>query len=404
MNQRRATTGNDTFFHSSFSSVEGVFDPQFAVFEFRFRGRTDLNHCHAASKFGNAFLQFFLIVIRVRFFQLPANLANTFFHVRLSFPTCDNCGGVFIDRHFAGSSQHVQIDSVQRQTHFFGNHLTSREHGNVLQHLLAAIAKSRCFDRCCIEDPPSFIHHQGCQGLPFQIFSDNQQGLTRTGHFLQHWHQVLDGANFLIDDQQACILELCHHCFIVGNEVRRDVTAIELHPLDHFQFRGQGLGLFYRDHPVFGDLVHGLGDHLPYFRIVASRDRRHLGDRPSFYWLRHLLNFLHQMGDCFLNPPAHRHRISPCGHILQPFLDHRLGQHRRRGRAITSDVLSFRCHFPHQLGTGIFQGICQFDLLSNRDAIVNDLGCAKLLLQQHVAPLRSQGNAHGVRQGVDPPF
>jgi len=67
-----------------------------------------------------------------------------------------------------------------------------------LQHGFAAIAKSRRFDRTH-SVPARFIHDQSCQRFSINIFSNYQQRLT--GRLFQDGNQILDGADFLVGEQ-----------------------------------------------------------------------------------------------------------------------------------------------------------------------------------------------------------
>jgi hypothetical protein len=49
----------------------------------------------------------------------------------------------------------------------------------------------------------------------------------------------------------------------VGDEVGRQVAAVELHAFDDFQFGFGGLGFLDGDHAFIADLLHGFGDQLP---------------------------------------------------------------------------------------------------------------------------------------------
>ena len=58
------------------------------------------------------------------------------------------------------------------------------------------------------------------------------------------------------------IVELDRHLFAVGDEIGREVAAVELHALDHVELGGESLGLLDRDHAFLADLFHRLGDHV----------------------------------------------------------------------------------------------------------------------------------------------
>ena len=67
------------------------------------------------------------------------------------------------------------------------------------------------------------------------------------------------------------------HALGVGDEVGRDVAAVELHALDVLGLEGQALALLDGDDAVLADLVHHLGDQVADLR-VGGRDGGDVGD------------------------------------------------------------------------------------------------------------------------------
>ena len=79
-------------------------------------------------------------------------------------------------------------------------------------------------------------------------------------------------------DKNVGVLEPGLHPFRIGDEVGREVAAVELHALDHFERGLQALGLFDRDHAFLADLLHRLGDDVADGGVVVGRDGADLGD------------------------------------------------------------------------------------------------------------------------------
>ena len=73
-------------------------------------------------------------------------------------------------------------------------------------------------------------------------------------------------------------LELRRHLLGVGDEVGRDVAAVELHALDDFELGLEALGLLDRDDALVADLLHRLGDDLADFGVAIGGDGADLGD------------------------------------------------------------------------------------------------------------------------------
>jgi hypothetical protein len=66
------------------------------------------------------------------------------------------------------------------------------------------------------------------------------------------------------------------HALGVGDHVRRDIAAVDLHALDVLLLQAQALRLLDGDDAVLADLAHHLGDHLA-DALIAAGDRGHLG-------------------------------------------------------------------------------------------------------------------------------
>jgi hypothetical protein len=92
------------------------------------------------------------------------------------------------------------------------------------------------------------------------------------------------------------------------------------------------------------------------------------------------------------------------GHVAQPGLDHRVGQHRGGGGAVTGGVVGLAGGLADQGDAGVLDVVFELNLFGDRDAIIDDLGGAELLLQHHVAALGTQGDSNGLSQNVDTSF
>ena len=99
-------------------------------------------------------------------------------------------------------------------------------------------------------------------------------------------HRLQRGELLLVDEDVG-VLELGHHLLGIGDEVGREIAAIELHALDDVELGLGGLGLLDRDHALIADLLHGLGDHLADRRVAIRGDGADLRD---------LLGRLHLLG------------------------------------------------------------------------------------------------------------
>ena len=95
---------------------------------------------------------------------------------------------------------------------------------------------------------------------------------------LEHRQQILHRADLLLVDQDDGILEHDFHPLGIGDEVRRQIAAIELHPFDDLERGLERLGFFDGDDAVFADLLHRFGDDPADGLVVVRRDGADLGD------------------------------------------------------------------------------------------------------------------------------
>ena len=78
-------------------------------------------------------------------------------------------------------------------------------------------------------------------------------------------------------DQDVGVFEHALHLLRIGDEVGREVAAVELHALDPLDLGGEALAFVDGDHAVLADLFHGLGQQLADLGVVVGGDGADLG-------------------------------------------------------------------------------------------------------------------------------
>ena len=150
--------------------------------------------------------------------------------------------------------------------------------GDVLEHRLAAIAEARRLDGRDLEAAAQLVDDQGGQRLALDVLGDDQQRLARSGRPLEQRQQVLQVRELLLVDQDVGVFELGDHLLGVGDEVGREIAAVELHAFDDVELGLEALGFLDGDDAVLADLLHRLGDHLADRLVAVGRDGADLGD------------------------------------------------------------------------------------------------------------------------------
>ena len=81
-----------------------------------------------------------------------------------------------------------------------------------------------------------------------------------------------------------------------------------------------------------------------------------------------------------------------------------LGQHGGGGGAVAGGVLRLGGHLLDQLGAEVLEGIIEFDLLGDRDAVIDDIGGSELLFKHHIATPGPDRDLDRFRQRIDTPL
>ena len=198
------------------------------------------------------------------------------------------------------------------------------------------------------------------------------------------------------------ILELGDHLLGVGDEVGREIAAIELHALDDVELGLHALGLFDRDHALIADLLHGLGDHVADLAVVIGRDRADLRDLVAGRdLLAALLDVLDHRLDGHVDAALEIHRIEAGGNRLDPLLDDRLCQHGRSRGAVASESAGPGGDLLDHLGAHVLELVGELDLLGDGDAVLGDARRAERFVEDDVAALWAQRHLDGVGENID---
>ena len=198
------------------------------------------------------------------------------------------------------------------------------------------------------------------------------------------------------------ILELDDHLLGIGDEVGREIAAVELHALDHVELGLHALGFFDRDHALVADLLHGLGDHVADLLVVIGGDPADLRDLGiGRDLLAALLEILGHRRDGHVDAALEVHRVEAGGDRLDAFAHDRLGENGRRGGAVARQRAGPRGHVLDELGAHVLEFVGELDLLGDGDAVLGDARRAVGFIEDDVAALRAQRHLDGVGENID---
>src|SRR5690554_280361 len=277
--QGNTTARYHAFFNGSAGCVQSIVNAGFLLFHFHFGGSTHLDHGHTACQLGNTLLQLFTIIIGRGFFDLSTDLLYACFDVGFRTGTINNHGVFLGDVDALGSTQLFQSHGFQAQANLFGDHLTTADHGNILQHRLATVTEARCFHGTDLNDTAHGVDHQSRQRFTFNVFRHDQQRTGCLGNLLQRRQQLTNVGDLLVYQQDERLFQLAGHVVLIVDEVGRQVATVKLHTFNHIQFVIKTGAFFNGDHAVLADTLHRFSDDATDFRIGVGRNGTHLCDR-----------------------------------------------------------------------------------------------------------------------------
>ena len=281
--------------------------------------------------------------------------------------------------------------------------LAAGELGDVLEHGLAAVAVARRLDRGALEDLAQVVDDERGEGLALDVLGDDQQRAAGLGDLLEQGHQLLHRGDLLLVDEDVGVLELGGQLVGVGDEVRADVAAVELHALDDVDLVLDALALFDGDDAVFTDLGHGVGDLLADRLFVVGADRADLGDDAEV--AAHLGGLLVEVGehrgDRRVDAGLEAERADAGGDGLEALGEDRLGEHGGGGGAVAGLGAGLRGHFAHQARAHVLERVAELDLLGDGHAVLGHLGAAPALVDHDVAAGGAEGALHRAGELLD---
>src|SRR3954463_8608314 len=290
--QGDAAARDDAFLDRGAGRMHRVIDAILALLHLDLGRAADADHRDAARELGKTLLEFLTVVVRGGFLDLRLDLGHARLDVGLLAGAIDDRGVLLVDHHLLGATEHGERDVLHLDAEIFRDRLTTGQNRDVLQHGLAAIAEARSLDGGNLEATAQTVDDEGGESFAFDVFRDDDQRLAGLHHGFQQRKQFVQVGELLFVDQDVGVVEFDAHLVGVGDEVGRDVAAVELHAFDHVEFGLEALGLFHRDDALVADLLHRVGEELADFGVAVGGDGADLGD---FLVRGDLLGVLHEV-------------------------------------------------------------------------------------------------------------
>src|ERR1700723_65307 len=276
--QGDAAARHDAFFNSRAGRMHRVIHAILALLDLDLGRTADADHRDAAGELGQTLLELLAVIVRRGFLDLRLDLVHARLDVDLLAGTVDDRGVFLVDHHLLGAAKHVEGDVLKLDAEIFRDRLAAGQDRDVLQHGLAAIAEARRLDGGDLQTATQAVDDEGGERFAFDVFRDDDERLAGLHHGLEQRQQLVERGQLLLVDENVRVLHLNAHLVGVGDEIGRDVAAIELHALDDVELGLEALGLFHRDDAFVADLFHRLGQIVADLLVAVGRDGADLGD------------------------------------------------------------------------------------------------------------------------------
>src|SRR5215469_9106118 len=410
--QRHAAARDDALFHGCAGRVHRVFHAGFLLFHFGFGRGANFNDGHAAHQFRQPLLQLLTVVVAGGLIDLAANFFYAAFDLLVLALALDDGGVVLVDGHFLCLTKVADLNVLQLDAEIFGDGLATGQDSDVLQHGFTTIAESRSLYGSNVQRAAQLVDDESSERLALNVLSDDHQRFTALRDILQQREQILHRGDLLLVNEDVGVLQHRFHPFRIGNEVRRQITTVKLHALDHFELGLKRLGLFHGNHAILADLLHRFRDDRADGRVIICRNGPNLRDHVARDRLGQLVEFtlvalavfVDFAGDelnRLLNSALQGHRICSGCDGLHTFAIDGLCENGSRGGAVAGNVACLRSDFLHHLRAHVLEGVFQFDFFGNGDAVLGNGRRTEFLVDHHIAALGTEGDLNGVSEHVD---
>ena len=270
--ERHAAARHDAFLDRGAGGVERVLDAVLLLLDLDLGGAADADHRDAAGELGQPLLQLLAVVVGGGLLDLRLDLVDARLDVLLLAGAVDDRGLLLLDHapSWRGrASPSVTFSSLMPRS-------SEMSWPPVRMAMSSSIALRRspkpgALTAATFRPPRSLLTTSVASASPSTSSAMMSSGLPDLHHRLEHRQHRLQARELLLVQQDVGVLELGDHLLGVGDEVGREVAAVELHALDDLEFGLERLGFLDRDHALVADLLHRLGDHLADRRVAVRR-------------------------------------------------------------------------------------------------------------------------------------
>src|SRR5690606_14964834 len=260
--------------HGGAGGAQRVFHAMLLLFQLGLGRGANPDDGYATGQLGQPLLQLLAVVVAGAALDLDLNLFDARLDLVRIASAIDDGRVVLRGDDLRRTAEIGDLHGLQLAAPLCGDHLTTGEHGDVLEHGLAAVAEARRLDRQGVDGAPQLVKDQGRQRFAVHVLGDDDEvTAARLDQLFQNGHDVLRAADLLVVNQNVGILEGRFHRVRVGDEVGADVATVELHTLDVLFLERHTLRLLHGDDAVLADFVHRAGNGLADALVLGGTGR-----------------------------------------------------------------------------------------------------------------------------------
>ena len=307
-----------------------------------------------------------------------------------------------VDHGTRGAAQHLRAQLLERVAEPVADELRTGQDGDILQNRLTEPPDPGRAHRRNVEVGVASIHHQRRQRLSFHVVRDHQQPLARPGECSKCRLDGAEARNRAVVDEHEGLLHLHAHAHLVGDESRRQEPLLEMHAGMDLQLGSATRSRLHREEALLPDLLEGPRQQRAELGVSVGRDRR---DRRE---LARRAN-----GPCAPREPGERGRRRPVdtaahgprrqagGDRLHALASHDSSQDDGRRGAVAGAVGSPQCDLPNDSRAHVGDAVLQLDGAGDRAAVARDLRAVAGPLDDHAAPLGTEGRRDGLGRELE---